>query len=268
MDKKNTTYLEHAYTCFPKAPGIWKEFVYPLYPIGTPIHFDYNLSAHASEIVVKISNKVVYIIDSEYRKYVVYTSVATHELKLAIKGIKLSSKNHVTATCLDHNSILRPLYQIRQVKGLAETVVKYQETDARLEEEVDAFIKPLIWLLVINHATNVKCSVLLCENLIDITHSHGIIVFLDVGLTVGILIFTLAILSTDLIAFGTPRSLLRSPRVWCLIIGNLGITLYQIVLMSRVLNLSRCLLIWHTYPHSYLNISERTLKKNIIFKIA
>ena len=52
----------------------------------------------------------------------VFTSNATESLNIAIKGL-LNPGDHVITTQLEHNSVLRPLYEMEE-KGVELTIVK------------------------------------------------------------------------------------------------------------------------------------------------
>lgn len=87
---------------------------------------------------------------------VIFTKNCTEALNLAILG-SLTKEDHVITTCYEHNSVLRPLFNLKQ-QGLDVTIL-----DCNLEEvhkHVEQHLKPNTKMLIVTAASNVtgECS--------------------------------------------------------------------------------------------------------------
>lgn len=58
----------------------------------------------------------------ENPRQIVFTNNSTESLNIAIKGL-LNPGDHVITTMLEHNSVLRPLYEMKE-KGVELTIIE------------------------------------------------------------------------------------------------------------------------------------------------
>ena len=84
---------------------------------------------------------------------VVFTKNCTEALNIALFGI-LRSGDHVVTTCLEHNSVLRPLAHLKRTRGIAFDVVPLK--DGRLlPEAIAALVQPETRMCCVTTASNV-----------------------------------------------------------------------------------------------------------------
>lgn len=89
---------------------------------------------------------------------IVFTSNATHALNIALKGL-LDEGDHVVTSVLEHNSVLRPLHQLRAERAIDFTAVE-PEADGRLAPEaVVEALRPGTRLVALSHGSNVLGTV-------------------------------------------------------------------------------------------------------------
>lgn len=224
MELGGTGYLDHASTSWPKAPGTREAMADALLLGGSPDRGSHKRARTSSEIVRCAREAVAELIGTSRPECVIFTPGATYALNLAIKGLGLGPDDHVVATCYDHNSVLRPLEQIRRRSDVSVSVVR-SATFGGLIDAVAASLRPSTRLLTINHASNVTGGVLPADVLIELAQERGVTVLLDASQTAGHLSFTLETLPADLIAFGGHKALLGPPGVGCLVVGDLALEL-------------------------------------------
>ena len=225
MESYSNHYLDHASTSWPKAPGVAESMANALRSSGSPVRGTHTLSTKANEIIQRTRVQVADLVGASGPEHVLFTPGATYALNLAIKGLRLGVRDHVVATCFDHNAVLRPLDQIRRESGVGVTVVRSPTADGRLVDTVRASLRPQTRLLTINHASNSLGTLLPVAELIELAHAQKIIVLLDACQTIGHIPFTLRTLPADLIAFGGHKALLGPPGIGCLVVGKPGLGL-------------------------------------------
>lgn len=90
---------------------------------------------------------------------VVFTKNATEALNIALFGV-LQSGDHVIASCMEHNSVLRPLEYLQHTKGICYDVCGL-DTNTRnfTPEAVCALLRPNTRLVAITTASNVNGAI-------------------------------------------------------------------------------------------------------------
>ena len=84
----------------------------------------------------------------------IFTSNASDALNVAIQGM-VKPGDHVVATHLEHNSVLRPLNHLHN-KGIIEYDLVYSDRQGYVRpDDVDRAITPATKLVVVTHASNV-----------------------------------------------------------------------------------------------------------------
>ncbi len=114
---------------------------------------------------------------------VIFTKNVTEALNLVLFGL-LQPGDHVIATDLDHNAVLRPLYLLEK-QGAA---VDFAGADAQGNisyEALEALFRPNTRALVCPHASNLTGNVLDIRRLSAIAHRHGALFILDAAQTAG-----------------------------------------------------------------------------------
>ena len=84
---------------------------------------------------------------------VIFTMNATESLNIVIKGL-LQRGDHVITTAMEHNSVLRPLYEIEQ-QGVELTILSCEEKGTVSYEKMEAVIRNNTKAIVCTHASNV-----------------------------------------------------------------------------------------------------------------
>lgn len=113
-----------------------------------------------------------------------FTYNATDALNTAIYGL-FSPKDHVITTCLEHNSVLRPLYRLKEA-GMELSVVSADEKGNLDYEQMEAMIQPNTKGIVITHASNVTGNVTDLKKVGKMCEKHGIYFVVDASQTAGV----------------------------------------------------------------------------------
>jgi cysteine desulfurase family protein len=148
----------------------------------------------------------------------VFTANATDALNLAIQGI-CRPGDHVVATVLEHNSVLRPLFMMRKA-GLITFDLVGCDPSGRLDPAAfAALIRPVTRLVVMTHASNMCGTVQPAAEVGDLCRRRGVLFLLDAAQTAGLIPVDMAALQADLVAFTGHKSLLGPTGTGGLIVG-------------------------------------------------
>ena len=81
-----------------------------------------DASLSASRIIYDTRERICRMVNGTDPRQVVFTCNSTESLNIAIRGL-LAPGDHVITTMLEHNSVLRPLYDL-ETKGTSLTIWK------------------------------------------------------------------------------------------------------------------------------------------------
>ena len=150
-------YLDHAATGGSKAPSVLSAVVAALRCCANPGRSGHTLSLAAAERVFAARRLICDLFEGYGLERVVFTKNCTEALNLAILGV-LQKGDHAVTTCLEHNSVLRPLEALRRAGVITYDVAPL--TDGKLmPESVLALVKPNTRMAIVTTASNVTGEV-------------------------------------------------------------------------------------------------------------
>jgi len=152
---------------------------------GNPGRSGHSLSLGAARFIHKARHAISRFFNAPNPTQIVFTLNATDALNMAIKGM-VRPGDHVVTTCLEHNSVLRPLYALQKAGKIQLTVLDLQDGTVQ-PEQFAAALRPETALVVTTHASNVTGALIDVEAVSEICHSRGIKLLLDCAQTGGLL---------------------------------------------------------------------------------
>src|SRR5512137_2004804 len=117
-------YLDNAATSFPKP----KETIEALNNFvlnvgGNPGRSGHTLSLEAARIIFETRERLTEFIGGRDSERLIFTQNGTESLNLALLGL-LKENDHVLATSMEHNCLMRPLTFLRKEKSIRFSMVK------------------------------------------------------------------------------------------------------------------------------------------------
>ena len=179
-------YLDNAATTFPKPAQVISACVGAMRFYGAnPGRGGHKMSVRAGETVFGCREKLAQMFSCKEER-TVFTLNCTHSLNLAVKGV-LKKGDHAIISSLEHNSVLRPLENMRE-KGLISYDVAAVEPldDEKTVKNFERLIRPNTRLILCTHASNVFGTVLPVKKLSALCKKHGLIFALDCAQSAGI----------------------------------------------------------------------------------
>ena len=178
-------YLDNAATTFPKPASVLEKTMETYRRIGvSPGRGGYDLSAEAEEYVRDTRRKTARFFGSSAPDRVIFAGNATDALNIALQGI-LHPGDHVVSTRLEHNSVLRPLYHLRE-KGIIEyDLVRFDGKGFVDPDDIVAAIRPDTKLVVVTHASNVLGTVQHVREIGRCCAERGVLLLVDAAQSAG-----------------------------------------------------------------------------------
>lgn len=201
---KPRIYLDHAATSWPKPPGVLEACVEYQTQIGVAAGRSVYRNSHRADAVVSEARGLVAeLIGTPHRDSIALTSNGTMALNAAILGFlhdPILESVHVVTTAIEHNSVLRPLTQLRKMRGLNLTIVACDREGVVDVHRLESAMQPNTRLVVLNHASNVTGAITDLVHAVSMAKSHGATVLVDAAQTLGFVPIDVSALGVDMLA--------------------------------------------------------------------
>lgn len=218
MDSSPLIYLDNAATSFPKPAGCLERALARYLKLGaSPSRGGYDLALEAEEAVSEIRNRLRRFFGAGDNWPVCFSANATDALNTLIQGMT-GPGDHVVATCLEHNSVLRPLNHLRKEGRITFDLAPFDAAGFVDPEAVAALIRPATRLIVLNHVSNVLGTVQPAGAVGRICRNAGIPLVLDVSQSAGILPIDMEGWNVSALAFTGHKSLMGPSGIGGLVI--------------------------------------------------
>jgi len=200
-------YLDNAATTFPKAPGTLERALERYRELGvSPGRGNHDLAVRASDAVDEVRAKVAAFFGAPDPERVAFGANATDALNQVILGL-VQQGDHVVATRLDHNSVLRPLHHLAQTGVITWDAAPFDERGIVRADAVEALLRPNTRLVVMTHASNVLGTVQPVAEIARRCAARGIPLVVDAAQSAGQVPLDMAALGISALAFTGHKSL-------------------------------------------------------------
>lgn len=200
-------YLDNAATTLRKPPKVAEAIVEALGCAGNSARGAHAGALSAARIIYGAREKLAALFNCPRADHVVFTSNVTEALNTAIAGL-IPDGSHVITTELEHNSVLRPLYRLRDERGVA---LSFLPTDAWGDPVYDALescLRQDTRALVCTHASNLTGNVVDLVRMGAFARAHGLVWIVDAAQTAGVFDIDMAALGIDAFCFTGHKGLM------------------------------------------------------------
>ena len=133
-------YLDNAATTLHKPPEVAEAVKNAILTAGNASRGAHGVSLSASRMVFETRSRLAKLFGCPRADHVVFTANSTEALNIAIYGL-FSSVDHVISTDLEHNSVLRPLYDL-QTRGVSVDFVPADRQGNIRYEDMETLFRP------------------------------------------------------------------------------------------------------------------------------
>lgn len=199
-------YLDNAATTMQKPQCVIDAVVAAMTSMGNAGRGANEASLSASRVIYDTREKLCRLFGGDNPKQVVFTNNSTESLNIAMKGI-LNPGDHVITTMLEHNSVLRPLYEMEK-QGVRLTVVKSNGEGKIDISELEAAIAEDTKMIVCTHGSNLTGNCVDVEAIGAIAEKKGVIFVVDASQTAGVFPIDVKRMHIDVLCFTGHKGLL------------------------------------------------------------
>jgi len=157
--------------------------------------------------------------DEDAPERLVFTYNATDSLNMIIQGL-LNNGDHVVATSLEHNAVLRPINHLVRDRGVTATFVEADDRGFVRPDAIKGAIKENTRLVVVNHGSNVIGTIQPIREIGRVCRAAGIPLAIDSSQTAGAVPIDMHAMGIDILAFTGHKSLLGASGIGGLYVGK------------------------------------------------
>lgn len=198
-------YMDNAATTLPKPPQVAKAIMSALDSLGNAGRGATDASLDAARVIFDTREKLCRLFNGKNPKQIVFTNNSTESLNIAIQGL-IKPGDHVITTVLEHNSVLRPLYEREEV-GASLTILSSDEIGNISYEEMEAAITTETKAIVCTHGSNLTGNLVDIERVGAIAKKHQLLFIVDASQTAGIYPIDIQKMQIDVLCFTGHKSL-------------------------------------------------------------
>lgn len=199
-------YFDNAATTIQKPKQVVEAVTQALCSMGNAGRGAHNASIGASRMLFDTRKKLAELFGGNNPAQVVFTSNSTESLNMALKGL-LNPWNHVITTQLEHNSVLRPLYELED-KGVELTILNSDAKGRICYEDFEKEIKKNTKMIVCTHGSNLTGNLTDIRRVGEIARSHGLLFVVDASQTAGVFPIHVEEMKIDVLCFTGHKGLL------------------------------------------------------------
>lgn len=199
-------YLDSAATSLHKPPQVARAVAEAIGSFGNPARGAHAAALAADRAVYETRRELAALLGCPRPDHVIFTCNATEALNIAIYGL-LGPGDRAVSTDLEHNSVLRPLYDL-QARGM-ELAFAPADARGRLDyEALDRLILPGTRAVICTHASNLTGNALDLPRIAGLAHSRGALLVVDAAQTAGVLPLDMEAMGIDVLCFTGHKGLM------------------------------------------------------------
>ena len=213
-------YLDNAATSWPKPEGVYQTMGgFLRIEGGNPGRGGHSMALAASRVIEETRMLVARLINAPEQNRVIFTLNCTDALNMGLKGL-LKPGDHVITSCIEHNSVVRPLRKLEQQGIKVTRLSPSPEVGTVSARDIEEAITTETKLVVITHASNVTGVIQPIEEYGAVARRHNLVFMVDAAQTAGVYPIDVQAGNIDLLAFSGHKGLLGPPGTGVLYLGN------------------------------------------------
>lgn len=199
-------YLDNAATTMHKPQCVIDAVAGAMGSMGNAGRGANEASLGASRIIYDTRERLCRLFGGTNPKQVAFTCNSTESLNIAIRGL-LKPGDHVITTMLEHNSVLRPLYDMER-QGVRLTIVE-SDRQGRLElSRIEEALCEETRMIVCTNGSNLTGNYVDVEAVGKIAKDHGVLFVVDASQTAGVFPIDVERMNIDVLCFTGHKGLL------------------------------------------------------------
>ena len=199
-------YLDNAATTIRKPQTVIDAVASAMCSMGNAGRGVNDASLGAARTIYEAREKLARLFHAEQPKQIAFTSNSTESLNIAVKGT-LVPGDHVITTALEHNSVLRPLYELEKT-GVELTILDSDRLGRINYEDFHQEIRENTKAIVCTHGSNLTGNLIDIRRVGQIAAKRGLLLIVDASQTAGVFPIDVQKMHIDILCFTGHKGLL------------------------------------------------------------
>lgn len=201
-------YLDNSATTYPKPEEVYYSVLNYMKNIGAnPGRGGYSNALEGDRIIFSCREALMKLFNFDKLENVIFTSNITQSLNIILKSI-IKDGWHIITSSIEHNSVIRPLFSIKEKKNIEIDIIKCSKEGVISIEDFQNALKPNTKLVVLTHASNVIGTIQPLEKIGQICKENNIYLVIDSAQSAGAIPVDFYKLNCNALAFTGHKSLL------------------------------------------------------------
>ena len=199
-------YFDNAATTIRKPFCVVQAMTEAMCTLGNSGRGTHDSALSASRIIYDTRAALAELFGAESPDRIAFTANSTHALNIAIKGV-LRPGDHVITTSLEHNSVLRPLYELED-QGVQLTILPADAMGNICYKDFEKEIRSNTRAIVTTHGANLTGNLLDVYRIGAVARKHDLIYIVDASQTAGVFPVDVQNMHIDILCFTGHKGLL------------------------------------------------------------
>ena len=192
-------YFDNAATTLQKPACVVQAVTEAMCSLGNSGRGVHSGALSAARIIYETRMALADLFGAESPERIAFTANSTQALNIAIKGV-LKPGDHAIATALEHNSVLRPLYEMEE-QGTELTILSADRMGSIRYEDFEKALRPTTRAVVTTHGSNLTGNLLDIGRIGAFARKHGLIYIVDASQTAGVFDIDVRRMHIDILCF-------------------------------------------------------------------
>lgn len=199
-------YLDNAATTLRKPPEVIEAVIKAMGALGNAGRGAHGASLDASRVIYGTRERLCDLFGGGNPREVAFTMNSTESLNFAIKGL-LKAGDHVVSTVLEHNSVLRPLYEMEE-RGIELSIVDCDDAGNLCYDEMEKAIRCNTKAIVCTGASNLTGNVVDLYRVGQMAVRYDVLLVVDASQVAGVFPIDVDEMHIDVLCFTGHKGLL------------------------------------------------------------
>lgn len=201
-------YLDHAATSWPKPEVVHQAAEDYSRQLGAAYgRASYRRAEETARRVAQARIALARLLGVKSAQQLIFTYSCTDSLNFVIQGL-LRSGDHVIATALEHNSVLRPLAQLAELGAITYSLVELNQSGVITPDAIAPHLQDNTRLVCLTHASNVTGIIQDAHAIGSFCQEQDLFFLLDAAQTAGHIPLELTAMPVDFVAMSGHKGLL------------------------------------------------------------
>ncbi len=148
------------------------------YLLANPGRSGHRLSLRGAEFIYSARKRLSKFFNNDCIEKVIFTKNCSEALNMSILG-SVKKGDNVLTTIFEHNSVLRPLFSLRDKNYITLTIIAPENKKFITKDDVEKHFSSNTKVVIINHASNVTGAINDIENIGEFLKEKGCLFIVD-----------------------------------------------------------------------------------------